>query len=56
MKKIFLPLAVIATFTILSCGGNKTEQNTLEKVENKEDICFYSYDQSAGTQVRWTCF
>ena len=57
MKKIFLPIAVFAAFTITSCGGDKTTDATAEVItENKEEICFYSYDETAGAQVRWTAF
>ena len=55
MKKIFLPLAVFAAFTITSCGGEeKTKEDTT--AVSTEEICFYSYDESAGAQVRWTAF
>lgn len=53
MKKLFLPMAVITAIIITSCGGG--EENT-ETTTNTGDICFYSYDEAAGTQVRWTAF
>jgi len=57
MRKLILPLAVFAAFTITSCGGEETktsESNT--DTEATEDICFYSYNEATGTQVRWTAF
>jgi len=54
MKKLFLPLAVITVFTIASCGGDEIIKET--PTENAEEICFYSYDNTTGTQVRWTAF
>ena len=57
MKKIFIPIAVIAAFTIASCGGGETADTTAKKAtENKEEICFYSFDDLTGAQVRWTAF
>jgi polyisoprenoid-binding protein YceI len=55
MKKIFLPIAVIAAFTITSCGGD-TEKTEETITENTEEVCFYTYDATAGAQVRWTAF
>ena len=55
MKKLILPFAVFAAFTITSCGGEKT--TTEEHSEaTTEDICFYAYDEVAGAQVHWTAF
>ena len=57
MKKILLPLAVITAFTITSCGGGEnTEASEENLTENPEATCFYSYNESAGAQVRWTAF
>jgi polyisoprenoid-binding protein YceI len=57
MRKIFLPIAVFAAFTIHSCGNQEnTEANLDATPQNKEAICFYSYDANAGSQVRWTAF
>ncbi len=56
MKKIFLPIAVIAAFAISSCGGGETTETEDTTIENTEEICFYSYDEAAGAQVRWTAF
>lgn len=57
MKKIFIPIAVFAACTIASCGGGETTDTTVKKAtENKEEICFYSFDDAAGAQVRWTAF
>ncbi|MDB4533236.1 YceI family protein [Vicingaceae bacterium] len=57
MRKIFLPIAVFAALTINSCGnGENTESTAAVATENKEEICFYSYDETAGSQVRWTAF
>jgi len=57
MKKLFLPIAVITAFTITSCGGEaNTETTENTATENTEETCFYSYDESAGAQVRWTAF
>ncbi|MGB0888130.1 MAG: YceI family protein [Vicingaceae bacterium] len=56
-KNFFLPLAVCSAIIISSCGNDKKTDVTNEKVtETKEEICFYSYDETAGTQVRWTAF
>ena len=52
MKKLFLPIAVMAIFTISSCGGEDTTTETT----TEPAACFYSYDEAAGTQVRWTAF
>lgn len=58
MKKIFLPIALFAAFTITSCGGgNHSAESTKEiTAEEKEEICFFSYDEAAGAQVKWTAF
>ncbi len=57
MKRIFLPIAVFAAFTIVSCGGEEnTAPTESATTENTEEICFYSYDQSAKTHVGWTAF
>jgi polyisoprenoid-binding protein YceI len=63
MKKIFLPIAVpivigITAFTITSCGGEEKNELKGEYSEQptKEETCFYSYDKTATTQVRWTAF
>ena len=57
MKKILLAIAVFSAFTITSCGGGNTSESIVETTtENKEEICFYSYDEVAGTQVKWTAF
>jgi len=54
MRKILLPLAVITAFTITSCGGDETTEKAI--TESTGETCFYSYDETAGTQVRWTAF
>jgi polyisoprenoid-binding protein YceI len=56
MRKIFLPFALIAAFTITSCGGEHAEGTEETATKNTEGTCFYSYDETAGTQVRWTAF
>jgi polyisoprenoid-binding protein YceI len=57
MRKIFLPIAVFAAFTINSCGENKTSETATEvSTTQKEAICFYAYNEAAGAQVRWTAF
>ena len=57
MKKIVVPLAVITALIISSCGGGETAPGTGETVlENNEETCFYSYEENAKTQVRWTAF
>ena len=53
MKKIFLTIALFAAFTITSCGGTDSVESTTEQ---KEEICFFSYDKAAGAQVKWTAF
>ena len=54
MKKIFLPLAVIAAITISSCGGsNHTEEAV---VENTEQTCFYVFNKESSATVQWTAF
>ncbi|MFB0925097.1 MAG: YceI family protein [Vicingaceae bacterium] len=55
-RKLFLPLATFAAFTIASCGSSETSEKKSDTTENKEEICFYSYDETAGAQVRWTAF
>ncbi|PCJ23202.1 MAG: hypothetical protein COA97_12045 [Flavobacteriales bacterium] len=54
MGKILLPLAVLTAITITSCGGNETTEKAI--TESTGETCFYSYDETAGTQVRWTAF
>ena len=56
MKKLILPIAVFTAFIITSCGGEENVKTTSATPENTEEICFYSYDETAGTQVRWTAF
>ncbi len=56
-SKIFLPIAVFTALAITSCGGEETTATTEKNTtENTEEICFYSYDETAGAQVRWTAF
>jgi len=55
MKKILLTFSVITAFTIASCGGEEKTENQAA-TEITEEICFYSYDETAGAQVRWTAF
>ncbi|PJA07875.1 MAG: hypothetical protein COX70_05335 [Flavobacteriales bacterium CG_4_10_14_0_2_um_filter_32_8] len=52
MKKIVLPIAIISMFTISSCGGDKSSETNNET----EQTCFYSYEATAATQVKWTAF
>jgi len=54
MKKILQSVAIISTIILSSCGNEK--QTTSSENTNKEEICFYSYDETAKTQVRWTAF
>lgn len=58
MKKILLSISVITAFTFASCGGEEKTNTTAKPVstETSEEICFYSYNEAAGTQVRWTAF
>ncbi len=58
MKKLLLPIAVITAFTITSCGGEENSELSGEYSEQPvtEEICFYSYDETVGAQVRWTAF
>lgn len=57
MKKIFLTFGVITAFTLSSCGGGETSSTTEKtSTESAEKICFYSYNEAAGAQVRWTAF
>jgi len=57
MKKIFLPLAVIAAVTFSSCGGNeKTDEANDVAVENAEPTCFYVYNDESSAVVKWTAF
>jgi polyisoprenoid-binding protein YceI len=53
MKKIVLPLSLFAAFAMSSCGGGETP-----KSETKKEItsCFYTYDETAGAEVRWKAF
>ncbi len=53
MKKIVLPIAIISMFTISSCDG---DQSSEKENTTAEQTCFYSYDATAGAQVRWTAF
>lgn len=52
MKKIVLPIAIISMFIISSCKDQSSE--TANK--SVEQSCFYAYDATAGTQVRWKAF
>ncbi len=54
MKKLIAPIAVITAFSLASCGGNETIKE--KTIENVAETCFYSYDNNAGAQVRWTAF
>ena len=56
MKKIFLPIAIITAFTLGSCGGDKSTDVIEETTVTEGATCFYSYDETAGAQVRWTAF
>lgn len=55
MKKIFIPITVLATVLMSSCGGNETTENTETTPEVTEEICFYNYAQGSAA-VRWTAF
>ena len=57
MKKLFLPIAIITTLSIASCGGDSRTDSTDKTTSNStEQTCFYSYDANAGAQVKWTAF
>ena len=55
MKKISLSLSIISIFTLLSCGGGEKNEATKE-TNTIEKVCFYSFNQNKGAQVRWTAF
>ena len=52
MKKTVLPIAIISMLTFCACRGDKSTETTTPV----EQTCFYSYDATAVTQVRWTAF
>ena len=54
MKKTFLSLMVISSAIFYSCtsGEKKNEETTT----NSEPICFYEFDKTASTTVKWTAF
>ena len=57
MKKLFLPLSIIAAVSFSSCGGESneaTEETTVE--ETAEPTCFYAFDANNETSVKWTAF
>jgi polyisoprenoid-binding protein YceI len=58
MKKILIPVAIIATAFFSSCGGENHEANATEQSEtvNQEEICFYEYDKESSATVKWTAF
>jgi len=57
MKKIFLPLSVIAALTISSCCSNCEKPDETETaVVEKEEICFYNFDNTTIPSVKWTAF
>jgi len=58
MKKIFITLSVITVFTLASCGGGEKTETTENQAASTpaEETCFYSYNEAAGAQVRWTAF
>lgn len=55
MKKIFIPIAVISTVLMGSCGGDKSTENTETPNETTEEICFYNYAKGSAI-VKWTAF
>lgn len=54
MKKTFLSLIVISSAILYSCAGG--EQKTEETSANAEPICFYEFDKTATTTIKWTAF
>lgn len=54
MKKTFLSLVIISSALLYSCAGG--EQKTEETPANAELICFYEFDKTATTTVKWTAF
>lgn len=54
MKKTFLSLMVISSAILYSCAGG--EQKTEEPAVIAEPICFYEFDKTATTTVKWTAF
>ena len=56
MKKIFLPLAVIAAVSFSSCGENEQKEEEEAHMENTEPTCFYVYNEESSTTVKWTAF
>ena len=55
MKKIFIPIAVIATVLMSACGGDKTTEKAETPDEATEEICFYNYAKGSAI-VKWTAF
>jgi polyisoprenoid-binding protein YceI len=58
MKKIIIPVAIIATAFLSSCGGENHEAKATEQHESEkqEEICFYEYDKESTASVKWTAF
>jgi polyisoprenoid-binding protein YceI len=52
MKKILIPVAIIAIAFLSSCGSEPQEA----QVTNTEEICFYEYDKESTATVKWTAF
>jgi len=56
MKKIFIPIAIVSTVFIYSCGGDSQENVGNNETTNQDPICFYEYDQESTSTVKWTAF
>ncbi|MCB9359859.1 MAG: YceI family protein [Flavobacteriales bacterium] len=58
MKKIIIPVVIIASAFLSSCGGENHEAKETEKNEtvNQEEICFFEYDKESSATVKWTAF
>ncbi len=56
MKKILIPITVIAAMFVSSCGNSESHETAETQTENAEAICFYEYDNTSTATVKWTAF
>lgn len=58
MKKIALSITALSTALLFSCGGNDNTPTSTDAdtTENKEQTCFYQWDDNSSVVLAWTAF
>lgn len=57
MKKTFIPIAIISSAFMYSCGATDTQDSVENnEVTNPAATCFYEYTETSSATVKWTAF